>query len=230
MIWVGTSGYQFDEWKGAFYPDDLPAKKMLAFYAERIGTVEINYTFYRMPTEKGLRQWAEQTPAGFRFALKGSQRITHKNRLKDSAPDVEYFCATARVLGEKLGPILFQLPPFLRKDATLLREFCALLPRDLRFTMEFRHESWLDPEVLGILAEFGVSLTRNDTAGDQPAILEGESFLYARLRQDDYTEADLDTWSQRLQPFRAAGRDAYIYFKHEVKGPEFARALTHKLE
>lgn len=226
-VYVGTSGYQFKEWKGTFYPDDLPERKMLSYYSERLKTVEINYTFYHMPTEKNLSSWAAQTGTDFLFALKGPQRITHRHRLADCAADLEYFFDAARTLQQKLGPVLFQLPPFLRKDVPRLAAFCRELPGDVRVTIEFRHESWLDAEVFAVLASHHVALTINDTfVQDAAAELPAATFLYARLRQDQYTEADLERWAAFVRRHRQAGRDAFLYFKHELKGPELAARLA----
>ena len=147
MFWVGTSGYNYPEWKGSFYPDDLPAKKMLPYYAARFPTVEINYTFYRMPTEKLVAGWAEQTPAPYKLTLKAPRRITHDKRLQDVGDDVKFFCDVAGTLGEKLGTLLFQLPPFLRKDLAVLDTFLGELPPDVRAAFEFRHASWFDEDV-----------------------------------------------------------------------------------
>ena len=152
-LYVGTSGYSYKEWKGPFYPDDLPDKEMLRFYGERFRSVEINNTFYRMPKASVLEAWAAEVPADFKFVLKASQRITHKQRLKDAGDSVSYLLEVAGVLKERLGPLLFQLPPFLKKDAPRLREFLALLPKDRRAAFEFRHQSWFDDEVFGLLRD-----------------------------------------------------------------------------
>src|SRR2546430_14247505 len=147
MIWIGTSGYNYPEWKGSFYPSDLPAAKMLPYYSARFQTVEINYTFYRMPTEKLVDGWASQTPSPFKLTLKAPRRITHDSRLKDCAPLVSTFCQVAGTLGDKLGTLLFQLPPFLRKDLAVFDEFLVGLPAGVRAAFEFRHASWLNDDV-----------------------------------------------------------------------------------
>ena len=151
MFWVGTSGYNYPEWKGSFYPDDLPAKKMLPYYAARFPTVEINYTFYRMPTEKLVAGWAEQTPSPYKLTLKAPRRITHDKRLRDVGEDVKFFCDVAATLGDKLGTLLFQLPPFLKKDLALFDAFLGVLPANVRAAFEFRHASWFDDEVFARL-------------------------------------------------------------------------------
>jgi uncharacterized protein YecE (DUF72 family) len=150
---TGTSGFAYKEWKGTFYPQELPAADMLRFYSRHFSTVEINNTFYRLPAESTLLQWAEQVPPNFTFVLKASQRITHQKRLKDAAEPLDYFVRTATVLGNALGPLLFQLPPNLKKDAPRLHDFLALLPPRMRCAFEFRHSSWLDDEVFNERAQ-----------------------------------------------------------------------------
>src|ERR1700704_1794485 len=145
-IRVGTSGYSYKEWKGSFYPEDLPAAKMLPYYGERFDSVEINNTFYRMPDAKMVSKWGEQVPEAFTFVLKAPQRITHQKKLTGAGDDVKVLFEAAETLGGKLGPVLFQLPPYSRKDAVKLREFVAVLPQGRRVAFEFRHESWFDEE------------------------------------------------------------------------------------
>ena len=163
QIRVGTSGYSYKEWKGTFYPDDLPAAKMLPYYAERFDSVEINNTFYRMPDAKTVAKWGEQVPDGFTFVLKAPQRITHQKKLVGAADDVAYLFDAGASLGSRLGPVLFQLPPYSRKDAGKLREFIAVLPAGRRVAFEFRHESWFDDEIYGILRERDIALCAADT-------------------------------------------------------------------
>jgi uncharacterized protein YecE (DUF72 family) len=219
---VGTSGYSYKEWKGRFYPEDLPAAQMLRFYAERFPTVEINNTFYRMPEEKTLEQWKSQVPDAFRFVLKAPQRITHKKRLADVADDVQYLLRTAEVLGESLGPMLFQLPPYFRKDLARLRDFLSLVPRG-RVALEFRHVSWFDDEVLEALRGRAAALcnAQTDETTDRE-IRSTADWGYLRLRKTDYSDEELRDWSERLrtQPWS----EAYVFFKHEdeAKGPQFA--------
>ena len=167
-IRVGTSGYSYKPWKGPFYPEDLPDAQMLAFYGEHLPTVEINNTFYRMPKREVLERWAGAVPESFRFVLKASQRITHQKRLKNVAEEIRYFFETAAVLGERLGPVLFQLPPFSKKDAPRLRDFLAGLPEGARAALEFRHESWFDEEVYGVLREGRAAHCLADTVSRRP--------------------------------------------------------------
>jgi uncharacterized protein YecE (DUF72 family) len=221
---VGTSGYSYKEWKGIFYPDDLPAAKMLPYYAERFNTVEINNTFYRMPDEKTVANWAAQVPDGFRFVLKAPQRITHQKRLAGAEDDVRRLFDVARSLGDKIGPVLFQLPPFAKKDAAKLREFVEWLPEG-RVAFEFRHASWCDEEIYAILRErdIAICLADTDEVTDRDAlVVPTASWGYLRLRRTEYGEGELAEWAARVT--RQPWSDAYVFFKHEdeAKGPRFA--------
>jgi uncharacterized protein YecE (DUF72 family) len=221
-VYVGTSGYSYKEWKGSFYPEDLPAAQMLRFYAERFPTVEINNTFYRMPEKKTLEQWKSQVPDAFRFVLKAPQRITHKKRLADVADDVQYLFRTTEVLGESLGPMLFQLPPYFRKDLTRLRDLLSLVPRG-RVALEFRHASWFDDEVLEVLRARAAALCNAQTdETTDPEIRSTADWGYLRLRKTDYSDEELRDWSERLRT--QSWSEAYVFFKHEdeAKGPQFA--------
>src|ERR1051325_1921969 len=164
-FYVGTSGFSYKEWKGSFYPEDLPEKQMLRFYGEQFRSVEINNTFYRMPKDSVVQAWAAEVPPDFRFVLKASQRITHMHRLKDAGDSVAYFLNVAGALKEHLGPVLFQLPPFLKKDVSRLRDFLKLLPSQVRSAIEFRHESWFDPEVFALLREHRSAMCIADAGG-----------------------------------------------------------------
>jgi uncharacterized protein YecE (DUF72 family) len=224
-IRVGTSGYSYKEWKGTFYPDDLPAAKMLPYYAERFDSVEINNTFYRMPDAKMVAKWAEQVPDEFTFVLKAPQRITHQKKLTGAAEDVGYLFDAAASLGSKLGPVLFQLPPYLRKDAVKLREFVAVLPKDHKIAFEFRHESWCDDEIYNILRQRDIALCAADTdeVTDVDAlVVPTASWGYMRLRRTEYAAGEIEAWAARVQ--RQAWSEAYVFFKHEDegKGPRFA--------
>ncbi|MFN2385728.1 MAG: DUF72 domain-containing protein [Thermoanaerobaculia bacterium] len=222
---VGTSGYSYREWKGSFYPEDLPASRMLAHYATRLPAVEINNTFYRMPRAEMLAGWAEQVPDGFRFALKASQRITHHRRLKDAGEAVDFFFRVASTLGDRLGPTLFQLPPNFQRDLPRLGEFLAILPSGCRGAFEFRHESWFDEEVFGALRERGLALCIAEDEKLATPLVATTDWGYLRLRRQDYSEADLRGWSQQvaLQPWT----EAYVFFKHEdeARGPALAEAF-----
>jgi uncharacterized protein YecE (DUF72 family) len=229
MIWVGTSGYNYPEWKGKFYPSDLPAAKMLQYYADRFSTVEINYTFYRAPTEKILAGWSALTPAQFRLTLKAPRRITHDSKLRHCGDLVRTFCATAQTLGSKLGVLLFQLPPTFKKDLAVLEEFLAELPPHVRGAFEFRHASWLDDEVYERLKGRNLALCVADTDRLSTPVVRTADYGYFRLRDEGYTASDINRWA-RVVGERTEG-DTFVYFKHEEagKGPEFARALMKEL-
>jgi uncharacterized protein YecE (DUF72 family) len=225
QLFVGTSGYSYKEWKGTFYPEDLPAAKMLPFYATRFSTVEINNTFYRMPEAKTMTKWAGEVPDGFTFVLKAPQRITHQKKLVDCGDEVRYVYETAEQLGAKLGPVLFQLPPFLRKDAERLRSFINILPRDTPVAFEFRHDSWVDEEIESILRDRDAAMCLSDTdevTNADSLVVPTASWGYLRLRRTEYTDADLAAWHERLG--RTSWQRAFVFFKHEDegKGPDFA--------
>src|SRR5438552_686772 len=199
-LYLGTSGYSYKEWKGPFYPEDLPDKQMLHFYAERFRTVEINNTFYRMPKESVLEAWAADVPADFKFVLKASQRITHMQRLKDAGDSVSYLIKMAGALKERLGPLLFQLPPYLKKDLSRLRDFLALLPPNYRAAFEFRHQSWFDPEIFGLLRDHQVALCIAEAENDLEIPFESTAdWGYLRLRRPDYGDPELKAWVERVR-------------------------------
>jgi uncharacterized protein YecE (DUF72 family) len=216
-ILVGTSGYSYKEWKGSFYPEDLPDKQMLRYYGERFRTVEINNTFYRMPSESVLKNWAKEVPAGFSFVIKASQRITHQHRLKDAEDSLSYLLRVCAGLGDRLGPLLFQLPPNFKKDVPRLRDFCALLPSARRAAFEFRHASWFDDEVYQVLRDSGAALciAEADDELEVPFVATAD-WGYLRLRCADYNDADLAAWAKRVQAEK--WKDAYVFFKHEDEG------------
>jgi uncharacterized protein YecE (DUF72 family) len=230
-LWAGASGYSFKEWKGSFYPETMKPDGMLAWYAERLPTVEINNTFYQMPKAAVLETWAATTPAGFRFAIKAPRRITHDARLKgDAAADsVAYLYRTLESLGAKRGPVLFQLPPFIRKDLARLGEFLALLPADHRAAFEFRHDSWFDDEVYALLKGAGAALCLSEREDDAPPpLVETASWGYVRLRLELYPDEALAQWAQRLRA--TSWTDAYVYFMHEPTAPAYAAALMRGAE
>ena len=223
-LYVGTSGYSYKEWKGNFYPEDLPDKKMLSYYGERFRSVEINNTFYRMPKENVLEDWAREVPDTFKFVLKASQRITHMQRLKDAGDSLSYLLKVAGILRERLGPFLFQLPPNFQKDAARLRGFLALLPPNRRAAFEFRHQSWFDDEIFGLLREHRAVLCIAEAENDlEIPFVSTADWGYLRLRRPDYGDAELKAWGERVggQPWT----EAYIFFKHEDegKGPLMAK-------
>jgi uncharacterized protein YecE (DUF72 family) len=228
-IYVGTSGYNYPEWRGTFYPEKFPTTRMLAYYAERFETVEINYTFYRMPTEKLLAGWAEGTPASFSFTLKAPRRITHDAKLQRCEDLTQAFCRTARTLGSKLAALLFQLPPTFKKDVDVLRAFVELIPEGTRAAFEFRHASWFDAEVYDVLRARNVALCVADSEKLHTPVELTADYAYFRLRDEGYQQADLERWAQTIGSL--GGVDAFVYFKHEAQGlgPDFARRLIEAL-
>ena len=222
---VGTSGYNYPEWKGTFYPKDLPASKMLPYYVERFTTVEINNTFYRMPNAKTVTGWGAAAPAGFTFVLKAPQKITHFSRLRDVAQPLGFFCETAQTLGDKLGPLFFQLPPNFKKATDRLADVLAKLPPALRVAFEFRHESWFDDEVYALLRARNAALCIAATEEGVPPAVATADFGYLRLREVEYSAEDLQRWLQTIRDIGAGWRDAYVFFKHEDSGtgPALAR-------
>jgi uncharacterized protein YecE (DUF72 family) len=230
-IWVGTSGYNYPEWKGSFYPEKLPAAKMLPYYAERFDTVEINYTFYRMPNEKIVAGWSHETPQRFRLTLKAPKRITHDARLKDCQEALDRFLQVSGSLGPKLGAILFQLPPYFRKDLDIFDRFLAMLPADLCATFEFRHASWLDTEVYARLRAKNLALCIADSEKASTPLELTADYAYFRLRDEGYMPADIERWAQTIREQTQHCREVFVYFKHEQKGigPEFAQLLVRGL-
>jgi uncharacterized protein YecE (DUF72 family) len=223
-LYVGTSGYSYKEWKGTFYPKDLPDKQMLHFYGERFRTVEINNTFYRMPKASVLEAWAGEVPIDFKFVLKAPQRITHEHRLKDAGDSVSYLLEVSGVLKDRLGPLLFQLPPYLKKDVPRLRDFLALLPPQCRAAFEFRHQSWFDEKVFGLLRDRKAALCIAEAEGDlEVPFVATSDWGYLRLRRPDYGDAELKTWVRRVR--EQNWLDAFLFFKHEDEGkaPQMAR-------
>jgi uncharacterized protein YecE (DUF72 family) len=223
-LYVGTSGYSHKEWKGRFYPTKLPAKQMLPYYSKRFRTVEINYTFRRMPTASVLDRWADAVPADFQFALKVPEAITHKKRLKDAGDSVSTFLEIAGKLKKRLGPLLFQLPPNFMKDAPRLRAFLALLPPERRVAFEFRHPSWFDDEVFGLLRAHRAALCIADAEDDlEVPVVATTTWGCLRLRRPDYDAAALKRWVKQVR--NQDWQDAFVFFKHEDegKGPQLAK-------
>jgi uncharacterized protein YecE (DUF72 family) len=223
-LWVGTSGFGYKEWRGKFYPQRFPAKDMLRYYASRFAAVEINNSFYRLPTEAVLRSWAEQVPPDFRFVLKAPRRITHTRRLKDAAAEVEDLFSVAKALESSQGAILFQLPPNFKKDLERLQTFLSLLRADRHIAFEFRHPSWLDEEVFALLRARSCALCVADTDEQESCeLIATASWGYLRLRRREYAGADLLQWKEWISS--QAWDHAYVFFKHEdeATGPKFAK-------
>lgn len=214
---VGTSGYSYKEWKGSFYPEKIPAKEMLHFYSERLSTVEINATFYRLPQKSTLENWKEQVPKSFRFSLKAPQRITHFKRLNEVGDDTKYFLEIAATLEDQLGVVLFQLPPNLKKDLPRLETFLSALPAQPRVAFEFRHPTWFDDDVLALLRAGNCALCISDT-DDMPVthIDKTADWGYLRLRRVLYSEEHLTDWLARVR--QQNWNETFVFFKHEDEG------------
>jgi len=227
---TGSSGFAYKEWKGSFYPEDLPASEMLRYYAERFPSVEINNTFYRMPSESVLRQWSEVVPEGFTFVLKASQQITHRKRLKEAGDAVAYFFGVARTLGDRLGPTLIQLPPNLKKDLPRLQAFLETLPEDVRVAFEFRHPSWYEEEVFEALRTRGAALCIAHDEDQETPLVATAGWGYLRLRQVAYDDAALEQWVQRIRGLPWS--ETFVFFKHEDAGtgPKLARRFAQIFE
>jgi uncharacterized protein YecE (DUF72 family) len=225
-ILAGASGYSFKEWKGAFYPEKIKPEEMLPYYAERLPTVEINNTFYRMPKTDVLENWAAATPAHFRFAIKASKRITHIARIKaeTAAEPLGYLYRNLAALGAKRGPVLFQLPPNLKKDLPRLTEFLGLLPADHRAAFEFRNDTWFADDVYAALKQSGAALCLSEREDNAPPPLEETApWGYVRLRLEAYSDDDLLRWAKRLEA--TSWRETHVYFMHEPTAPAYAHAL-----
>jgi uncharacterized protein YecE (DUF72 family) len=226
---AGTSGFSYEEWRGIFYPEGLPAAERLGFYAGELPSVEINNTFYRMPKAELVSSWGSQVPDDFRFAIKASRRITHLQKLAGVDDTIGYLVRVTATLGDKLGAVLFQLPPFLRKDAALLDSCLSLLPPGFRAAVEFRHASWYSDEVYEVLRAKDAALCVGDAEeGDQsPPFVATASWGYLRLRAPDYGDAEIDGWAERIAS--QSWSEALAFFKHEQKGPELAKRLLTRL-
>jgi uncharacterized protein YecE (DUF72 family) len=232
QILVGTSGYNFPEWKGTFYPAKLPAVQMLPFYAGKLSTVEINYTFYRMPNARTVAGWAQAVPDGFTFVLKTPQRITHIGRLKDVDDPLRYFTETIRPLGKKLGPVLVQLPPNFRQDLPRLKDFLTLFPADLESAWEFRHASWFSDGTYDALRTANAALCIADTEEGHTPLEATADFGYFRLRDEGYTKKQLERWAETVKTLGKDWRRAFVFFKHEEagQGPKLAGTFATLLD
>jgi uncharacterized protein YecE (DUF72 family) len=224
QVHVGTSGWSYKEWKGSFYPGDIKADAMLAYYGERFDSVEVNNTFYRLPRREVLADWAAQVPAGFSFVLKASQRITHRAKLgPDAAEPLGWMLEASAELGDKLGPILFQTPPWLKRDLAVLVDFLALLPSGLRAAFEFRNPTWFEDAVYDALAAKNAALAVADTGEEgDPPLVKTSDWGYARLRREEYPGTTLEEWAERLGGVPWTG--LWVFFKHEdeATGPRLA--------
>jgi uncharacterized protein YecE (DUF72 family) len=228
-VYVGTSGYNYPEWRGTFYPEKFSTNKMLAYYAERFRTVEINYTFYRMPTEKLLKGWSDGTPDNFTFTLKAPKRITHDAKLQRCEDNLQAFCRTAATLGPKLGVLLFQLAPNFKKNTDVLKAFLELLPDGTRAAFEFRHASWFESEIFDALRSRNVALCIADSEKLSTPVEATADYGYFRLRDEGYQQADLEKWASTVKQLPSS--DVFVYFKHEEQGlgPDFAKRFIAAL-
>ncbi|HMA39867.1 MAG TPA: DUF72 domain-containing protein [Gemmatimonadales bacterium] len=225
---VGTSGYNFPEWKGTFYPAKIKPPEMLPYYAGRLSTVEINYTFYRMPNAKTVAGWNAAVPDGFTFVLKAPQRITHIARLRDVDDPLRYFTETIRPLGAKLGPVLVQLPPNFKQDLARLKDFLTLFPADLRSAFEFRHASWFADDTYEALRRANAALCVADTEAGHTPLVATADFGYFRLRDEGYKKKDLETWAGTVKELGKPWTEAFVFFKHEEsgEGPKLAEKFV----
>ena len=225
---VGTSGYNFPEWKGTFYPAKIKPPEMLPYYAGRLSTVEINYTFYRMPTAKTVAGWNAAVSDGFTFVLKTPQRITHMARLRDVDDSLRFFTETVRPLGAKLGPILVQLPPNFKQDLARLKDFLTLFPADLRCAFEFRNASWFADTTYEALRTANAALCVADTEDGHTPLQATADFGYFRLRDEGYQEKELETWAETVKDLGKQWTEAFVFFKHEEsgEGPRLAQRFA----
>ena len=230
--WIGTSGFQYPEWKGKFYPEKMPASQMLPYYAGHFTSTEINYTFRRIPAKKTICKWSDATPAQFKFSFKAPQRITHFAKLRECAEILTVFQKAVSSAADKLGPVLFQLPPTFAKDAEVLRAFLAGVPAGMRAAFEFRHKSWFDESTCEILRAANAALcVAEDEELATPAIATAD-FGYLRLRREDYPLPQIKRWSKWISEQHVQWSEAFVYFKHEdsAAGPKFAQQMRGYFE
>jgi len=217
-LWIGTSGFQYPEWKGTFYPETLAIGKMLPFYADRFATTEVNYTFRRIPSAATIERWRAETPLRFQFSLKAPQKVTHFAKLRDCGDTLRFFHQTTSALGEKLGPVLFQLPPSFKKDVPLLAAFLEEVPSGMRAAVEFRHASWFDEAVFSALKNRNIALCIADSENLSTPAVATANFGYLRLRREDYTRADVERWVESIRALQGEWPHTFVYFKHEERG------------
>jgi uncharacterized protein YecE (DUF72 family) len=227
--WIGTSGYSYKQWKGSFYPEDLDDKQMLHYYGERLDSVEINSTFYRFATVRQLQSWAREVGDEFTFSLKAPRRITHEMRLRDAAELAGDFCDNASALGDKLGCVLFQLPPFLKHDLPRLEDFLHQLPPEFRAAFEFRNATWFADDVFECLRRFGAALCVTDRDDAEDLAEPTAPFAYYRLRRSAYDERALSETAERIASRAQALSEVFVYFKHENDAPSYAARLRELL-
>jgi uncharacterized protein YecE (DUF72 family) len=214
-VWFGTSGFGYKEWRPMFYPEGLSDKQFLSYYASRLNSVEIDYTFYRMPSAQTIASWKDSTPEHFKFTLKASQQITHRQRLKIPSEALDYFVNVVPGLGGRLGMVLFQLPPFFKCDLSRLETFLSVLPRGLKSVFEFRHDSWFVPEVYDLLSRHSTGLCIHDADDHTTPMKTTASFTYVRLRRSEYSESQKREWQERIRGWARDGIEVFAYIKHE---------------
>ena len=225
QLFVGTSGFSYSGWRGHFYPRRIKSEEMLAYYALQLGTVEVNTTFYRTQPEGVIAGWVASVPPSFRFAVKAHRRITHNRRMPNLEEAVRVLAEEADAFDDRLGPVLFQLPPTAPFDEGRIERIVALLPAHWRVAFQFRHPSWHTPEVAALLESLRASLVHGD-GEEEPGPLGRGAFVYLRLRRETYSRQRLAAWARRIAGYLAAGRDVYAYFKHESLGPLYAQRLA----
>lgn len=225
--WIGTSGFQYTEWKGTFYPEDMPTAKMLPYFAERLPTTEINYTFHRIPSAKTIEGWYKATPGEFRFSLKAPQKVTHWQKLRNCGDTLRYFHQVITDLERKLGCVLFQLPPTLKKDAALLKDFLVDIPDGMRAAFEFREPGWFSDDIYELLKSKNLALCIAESENLSTPQVTTADYGYLRLRREDYQSADVTRWAEFVKTKEGAWSDAYVYFKHEESGigPKLAQEM-----
>jgi uncharacterized protein YecE (DUF72 family) len=230
--WIGTSGFQYPEWKRKFYPEKMPAPRMLGFYSERFNSTEINYTFRRLPSAKAVSEWQQMTPEDFRFSFKAPQRITHFARLKGCSGLLKAFHRSIFKAEGKLGPILFQLPPNFRLDAQVLKSFLRILPPQFKSAFEFRDPSWFTEEVYSLLRDYNCALCIAESKELKTPLVLTSDFGYLRLRREDYRHSNLEKWAKFIESKRKEWKEVYVYFKHEERalGPKYAEKLMRLLK
>jgi Uncharacterized conserved protein len=231
MIWIGTSGFQYDEWKGTFYPATLSKAKMLSYYAGHFSTTEVNYSFRRIPSLTTIEKWNRETPSMFQFTFKAPQEITHFRKLRDCGPILNAFADVIQTLDQKLGVVLFQLPPTFERDDVVLGEFLNNIPKGLKSAFEFRHKSWLSDDTFSQLEKAGAAVCIADTEDLSTPVVFTAPYSYFRLRRTDYKKADIERWAKVIQERQSTDGDAYVYFKHEEAGvgPQFGKQLQQLL-
>lgn len=228
QVFVGTSGFSYSSWRGSFYPRGLKSTDMLEYYAARLGTVEVNTTFYRTQPEDVLAGWVAAVPPSFRFALKAHRRITHNRRMPNLEEAIRILAVEAEGFGDRLGPVLFQLPPTAPFDDGRIQRIAALLPSHWRVAFQFRHRSWHTQKVAELVERMGSALVHGDGEAE-PGPLGRGAFVYLRLRRDAYSPQRLAAWARRIRSYLEGGRDVYVYFKHEKFGPLYAERLATNL-